>query len=114
MDEQGSGLGRYYESMQASQPEADAAAPPHVSRVDWSKFEGHSRRLARPSNTYAMVTFVLIVIYLAIAAATGFALLGIAPLLMSFRSYQNEEPLALFAALAAVGSMVLGFVLWPL
>lgn len=113
MDDQSSGLGRYYESMKPAHGDPDAAVP-HVSRVDWSKFEGHGRRLGKPSNTYAMVTFVLIAIYLAIAAVTGFALLGIAPLLLSFRSYQNEEPLALIAAVAAIGSMVLGFVLWPL
>jgi len=106
------GLGAYYESMKAGT--SGEAATPQVSRVDWSKFEGHGRRLSGQSSIFAYVTFVMLVIYFGLAALSGFALIGIAPLLMSFRSYMAGEKLAPVAVLRAIAGMVTGFILWPL
>lgn len=114
-DEGGSSLGKYYESMAPTASQQPHEPPMHhVSRVDWSKFEGHGSRSAKPRNLFAWVTFGVLALYLAMAAAIGFALIGIAPLILSYRSWSEDEPLALVAVIAAVAGLVAGLIIWPI
>jgi hypothetical protein len=112
-------LGSYYRSM-PSRPVArpDQGSEPDVpvrpSRVDWSKFEGHGTRTSKPGNLYAWTTFVMLAIYVVIASLTGFALIGIAPVLMAYRSWSEGEALAPVAVLGAIAGVVAAFVVWPI
>jgi len=106
------GLGKYYESMnQPGQQDASALGKP---KVDWSKYEGIATGSGHPRNLFAYATLAVVAIYLVFAWLTGIALLGIAPLLLAFRSYQKGESLAIVAVPAAVGGVILGFILWPI
>jgi hypothetical protein len=51
----------------------------------------------------------LVAAYLAIAATTHVALLGIAPVLVSIRAMSRREPLAIFAIGGAIVAVIVGF-----
>jgi hypothetical protein len=57
-------------------------------------------------NHYAFITFGVSALYIVLALATGFAILGLIPVLMSMRSQRRHEPLAPFAIVAAVVAVI--------
>jgi predicted membrane-bound mannosyltransferase len=57
-------------------------------------------------NHYAYITFGIAALYVVLALATGFAILGVIPFLMSMRSQRRHEPLAPFAIAAAVVAII--------
>jgi hypothetical protein len=57
-------------------------------------------------NRYALITFGIVALYIAIAVASHVVLLGILPLGMSIRSQRAQEPLAPLAIVAAIVSIV--------
>jgi len=74
----------------------------------------HHRAVVTPTsmkptnpNRYAFITFGIVALYIVLAIATHFVLIGILPLGMSLRSRAAREPLAPVAIAAAVISIVI-------
>jgi hypothetical protein len=56
----------------------------------------------RGPNSFSLTAIVVGAIYLVLAITTGFVILGIIPVLSTFRAFQRGEKLAPLAAVVAV------------
>jgi hypothetical protein len=73
---------------------------------------GGARATFARRNQLSLTATALAVLYVFIAISTHFVLFGIAPALMCVRAFQRKEklaPLALVAAIVAIGTAVVFF-----
>jgi hypothetical protein len=60
-------------------------------------------------NSLSFTALGVAAVYVALAAITHFALIGIVPLLMAIRALRRRETLAPLALLAAIGTIIVSF-----
>jgi hypothetical protein len=60
-------------------------------------------------NQLSITTFGVVALYIGIAITTRFVLIGIVPVLMSFRALRRREPLAVLAVVAGILAVVVFF-----
>ena len=68
------------------------------------------RASSQGRNHYSMITFGVGVLYLMLAFATHFVLIGFIPLALAMRAKRSGEPLAPLAMAAAVGVILVSLV----